>query len=157
MTNKDFPFEKITFSWSRRLPRQSREHPRSLHQFDDWNQGNLDQAAFQHNGYLHMFGDRLQKGWLEGWRVVFAVGPFTERKRPHKTIPFVLIAEYRRPYRHLIRMSELLAQAYQEYLILPDIYIMTQDIVTELESADNREWIKTKQYSIQWTRDNTNA
>lgn len=149
--------EKVTLSWSRRFPRKSMEHPVRMYQFNDWRGGDLNQAASYHNEYLRMCERNLKKSWLKEWFDVFAVGPFIERKRPHKIIPFVLVANFRQPYRHLIKLSEVLAEAYQEFLILPDIHIVLQDIVLELEESDNLDWLKTKQYSIHWTRENINA
>ena len=157
MMKKVLHSEKITLSWSRRFPRKSVEHPRFMYQFNDWQGGDLDQVASYHNGYLRMCDKSIKERWLKEWFDVFAVGPFVERKRHHKIIPFVLVANFRQPYRHLIKLSEILAEAYQEFLILPDIHIILEDFVLELEETENSDWLKTKQYSINWTRKNINA
>jgi hypothetical protein len=139
--------EPARFPWGRRLPHgRVAEHPTSLGEFRQWSQ--LDELSHTYLAYLSMCDDRLTNGWLKSWVNVFAVGPFVGRKRRHKTIPLIVVANYRRPYRHLLKLSELLADVYLEFLIFPDLYLLPAKFVEELEQIQNAQWIRTKMVSI---------
>jgi len=141
-------YEKISFPWRFRLRRLPDEHPVSIPQFEKWQE--LDESAYVHREYLKLCDGNLVQGWIESWASVYAVGPFIGRRRPYNSIPFILVVNYRQPYRHIVRLSEMLADAYLEFSILPDIYVLAPRVVQGLDQVQNQQWFRTKQYSLMW-------
>jgi hypothetical protein len=140
--------QTVLFDWQRRFPSQPIEHPVTWSQFA--NLQNIDRVAQVHREYLRMCDRHIRLDWIESWNELLAVGPFLGRKSPYHSIPFVLVTRYRLPYRHIIKLSELLAEAYLEFAILPDIHIIQPKLVTDLVNADNNQWNRTRHYSITW-------
>lgn len=137
--------------WSAQLPLHlSVDQPHTIQEFEAW--PDLDQAADTHLTYLRTVDRQISTRWEASWEDVYAVGPFIGRRRRLPKIPFVLVAEYRRPYRHLLKLSKLLARPYQEFAILPDIHLMTARTKRELEDIHNWTWTQTKLASIRWSR-----
>lgn len=137
------------FSWQSRLPRRRFvEHPTTIAEFKEWPE--LNKPAFNHLTFLSMCDDYLRQKWNDPWQSIFAVGPFLKRKRTHSFIPFVLVANVRKPYRHLLTLSEILTNAYLEFQIFPDLYILPKNMVVMLDEFQNINWLKTKMISIRW-------
>ena len=135
--------------WRSRLPRgKFIEHPTTIDDFRQWPQ--LDESSYTYLSYLSMCDKQLKGTWIDAWESVFAVGPFLGRRRVYSSIPFVIVANYRRPYRHLLRLSEILADVYLEFGILPDLHILPIKVVTQLDEFQNIQWTKTKMVSIRW-------
>ena len=135
--------------WESRLPRlraASIKHPTSLSEFKSWPQ--LNDVAQGHLAYLKLCDEQLKNKWLSSWREVFAVGPFLNCKKEHDSIPFVIVVDYRHPYRHILKLSEILADAYLELGILPDIRLLSTKTVQILDQTKNIQWIKTGKISI---------
>lgn len=109
-----------------------------------------DRVAEQHYYYLRKVDDELIGRWGSEWDQLLAVGPFTDLPHRRRTVPFVLVADYRRPYRHLLKLARTLGNAYLEFGILPDVHLISTRLATELEYADNRLWEATKELSIVW-------
>ena len=84
---------------------------------------------------------------------VLAVGPFLSRRRIYPTVPFIIVADYRQPYRHLLKMSEILADVYQEFLILPDLHMISSKVAEELNEHQNIYWNRTKMVSVRWSEE----
>ncbi len=137
--------------WQSRLPRERFvEHPKSVDDFKDWPQ--LDRVAQDHLRYLEWCGKQLRQNWLEPWMDIFAVGPFLKRSRLYRTIPFVAVVNYRRPYRHILALSQALAEPYLEFGILPDIHLLSIQAQAMLDETENIHWEKTKMVSVHWSK-----
>lgn len=139
--------ESYIFPWYSRIRRiKGIYHPDSIEKFRTW--PDLNKTAQIHLSYLEFCDKLLKQGWSSEWKQILAVGPFVKRSRMYGSIPFVIIADYDYPYKHLLNISEVLADAFLEFAILPDFHIFTDDFVKYLEETDNREWKNTQRISI---------
>lgn len=135
------------FPWYSRMRRiKGIDHPDSIESLRNW--PHLSRTDQVHGAYLEFCDKSLQGGWSSEWKQILAVGPFVKRKRMYGSIPFVIIADYDYPYKHLLNISEVLADAFLEFAILPDLHIFTDDFAEYMEKTDNREWKNTQRISI---------
>jgi hypothetical protein len=121
-------------------------HPTSIAEFREWPE--LTPAAQFHLVYLEVCDRCLRSHWLDQWQEVLAVGPFVHRRQRHESVPFVIVASYRRPYRHLLAASEALADAYREFGILPDLHLLHESAAQLFYETKDGQWMKTVRYSI---------
>jgi hypothetical protein len=141
--------EPYRLPWESRLPRlkaASIKHPTSLSEFKKWPK--LNDVARRHLMYLELCEEQLKSKWLGSWREVFATGPFLNREKGYASIPFIIVANYRRPFRHILKLSQILADAYLEFGILPDVHLLSTKTVQILNQTGNLQWIKTRKVSI---------
>jgi hypothetical protein len=122
------------------------EHPTTLEQFKNW--GQLTQAEHHHLAFLEYSNQRLEGKWLDPWKEVLAVGPFINRKKQYASVPFIIVANYRWPYRHFLRMSQLLVDTYIEFEILPDVHLLSVKGWEMLIESQNLQWLRTEKVSI---------
>jgi hypothetical protein len=142
-------FEQIP--WWKRLPKGNKiEHPDSLDALKDWPK--LNDAAKSHLNFLLQCDDYLQQFWLPPWKEMFAVGPFIWRKRTHSTIPFVIVAKYHRPYRHIVYLARALSIPYSQFGILPEIYLLSPERIKLFDKYQEAQWNLTQKVSVRLGR-----
>lgn len=140
--------------WKERLPKRNNiEHPQSVNSFENWPISKNDDNAHKYLDYLKLCDEQVKRKWDDAWTNVLAVGPFLNRKNFYPVVPFVLVANYRRPYKHLLRLSEVLAYAYIEFGIFPDVHLVLSKLADGLDEIEHQDWYKTKLISINWSED----
>ena len=146
------PFENQPVPWLPRVPRGTRvAQPHSLQELSEV--AATDMVARQYHAFLSSIDTEVRYQWANEWERLYAVGPFTRRRRRRRRVPFVLVANYRRPYRHLVELSRLLVEPYLEFNILPDIHLIPIKLERQLEQAANPWWRATEDLSIWWDAD----
>ena len=128
--------------WSRRLRfRKGARHSTSLDQ--------LQQIAFDdkvaqfHLQFLLFASISIEHKALPQWRIVYALGPFSGMREPRRIIPFITVASFTKPYRHISLLSKLLAEPFSEFGIMPDIYMLPTKSHAYLSAMDLPAWDKT--------------
>jgi hypothetical protein len=139
--------ESVKLPWSKWLRfRKGVRHARTLDELRLLAQE--DEIAATHLHFLLHAADELKKHSLAPWHIVYAVGPFSGMKSVRKVVPTVTVANFRRPYRHLVLLSRAFANPFSEFEILPDIYLLSRHSYEYLESVEHPVWNKTLETSI---------
>ncbi|MDP2720183.1 MAG: hypothetical protein U1D67_05660 [Dehalococcoidia bacterium] len=140
-----------TLPWKSRLPEKAGDnHPGSLEEFKALEP--MDGVARVHIKYLEECGRQFYRYWLPTWDEVMAVGPFQGRLRKYKSIPVIIVNQYKRPYRHVVALSEALNEPYRKFGILPVLYFLSRQEMKALEETKAREWEMTRKVSIHWKK-----
>lgn len=143
----DRPQMDFQLPWYPRLSRYHEiGHPSSIAEFGDW--PDLDDLARFHLRFLEMCEVSLRSKWLDPWKEILAIGPFLYRQKKYNKVSFVVVANYRRPYRHLLRSSQALADPYLEFGVLPDIHLLPARTARDCYEFENRQWMKTTRLSV---------
>jgi hypothetical protein len=80
------------------------------------------------------------------------VGPFVSLRRRPKAVLIVAVVEYDNSYTAILEISDAMADAYVDYMILPDIHLLLPRTVELLEQDEDKRWERTKAVSIRLLR-----
>ena len=128
--------------WSRRL--RFREGVRHCTSIEELQQISVDDSvASFHLAFLLFASSNIKQKPLPQWRIVYALGPFSGMREPRRLIPFVAVANFNRPYRHISHLSKLLADPFSEFGILPDIYMLPTRSFEYLDGLKIPAWERT--------------
>jgi|SRR5690606_7991568 len=146
------PIHNQPVPWLPRVPREARRaQPHSLRELGE--AAERDKVARQYHSFLSTVDEQVRDQWADEWDRLYAVGPFVRRTRRRRRVPFVLVANYRKPYRHLVQLSRLLVEPYLEFNVLPDIHMIPTNLERRLTEAENPWWRATETMSIWWDAD----
>lgn len=134
--------DSFELPWSRRL--RFREGVRHCNSLDQLQEIALDDRVAQfHLQFLLFASTNIGHRALPQWRVVYALGPFSGMREPRRLVPFITVASFYRPYRHISLLSKLLADPFSEFGILPDIYMLPTKSHAYLNAMDIPAWDRT--------------
>lgn len=141
------PAKRFALPWSRRL--RFGRGVRHCTSIEELQQISIDDGVARfHLAFLLFASSSIKSKPLPQWHIVYALGPFSGMREPRRLIPFVVVAHFNRPYRHLSQLSKLLASPFLEFGILPDTYMLPARSVEYLDESRVPAWEKTLMTAI---------